>query len=329
MSLVRNIALVAVRRGADPDAVCRAIGVAPAALDDPNARANLDQCIKAWEQALHYSGDPFLGLHLGDMTSPGLVGAVGYFMESSPDLLTAFQNLVQFKRLIDNAPSFTEIKGEAFFYHANPYPLWAELSPETARHVVEHSLAAIPHFVKLLCGRAVQPLGVHFAFPRPRDTREYQRVLKTEPLFDQPSNCIVFRLSDMRLPLISHNPALNAIFKDLLEKETAKLGGATSFSGEVRGVILKKYVSVIPQLTEVAEQLHVTPRTLQRRLKDEGATFQSIVDSVKSELAMGLLKKPGLTVGEIAYKLGYMEPSVFRRAFKKWTGMSPKAYGAA
>ncbi len=327
MSLVRNIALVAVRRGADLNDVCRAVGVEPDTLDDPNARANLDQCIKAWEQALRYSGDPFLGLHLGDMTSPGLVGIVGYFMESSPDLLTAFQNLVQFKRLIDNAPSFTEIKGEEFSYHSNPYPLWTELSPETARHVVEHTIATIPHFVKLLCGKPIQPLRVHFAFARPRDTREYLRVLKTEPLFDQPSNCIVFRLSDMRLPLISHNPALNAIFKELLEKEMAKLSGSARFSDELRGVILKKFVSTIPQLPEVAEQLHVTPRTLQRRLKEEGATFQSVVESVKSELAIGMLKKPGLTVSEIAYKLGYMEPNVFRRAFKKWTGVSPKAYG--
>lgn len=329
MPLVRNIALVAVRRGADLNEVCEAIGVAPETLDDPHAKADLNQCIKAWEQALRYSGDPFLGLHLGEMTSPGLVGMVGYFMESSPDLLTAFQNLVQFKRLVDSEPSYVEIRGDEFFYHLDPYPLWAEMSPETARHVVEHGFSTIPNFIKLLCGKAVYPLRVHSSFPRPRDTREYLRVLKTEPLFNQPSNCVVFRLQDMKLPLISHNPALNAIFKDLLEKEIAKLGVAASFSDEVRAVILKKFISTIPQLPEVAEQLHVTPRTLQRRLKEEGATFQSIVESVKSELAIGMLKKPNLTVNEIAYKLGYMEPNVFRRAFKKWTGTSPKSYVVA
>lgn len=326
MPLVRNIVLVAVRRGANLNEVCEAVGVAPETLDDPNAKADLDQCIKAWEQALHYSGDPFLGLHLGEMTSPGLVGMVGYFMESSPDLLTAFQNLVQFKRLVDSDPSYVEIRGDEFFYHLDPYPLWTEISPETARHVVEHGFSTIPNFIKLLCGKAVYPLRVHSAFPRPRDTREYVRILKTEPTFNQPSNCVVFRLQDMKLPLISHNPALNAIFKDLLEKEIAKSGAGASFSDEVRSVILKKFISTIPQLPEVAEQLHITPRTLQRRLKEEGTTFQAIVESVKSELAIGMLKKPNLTVNEIAYKLGYMEPNVFRRAFKKWTGTSPKRY---
>lgn len=327
MPLLRNIALAAVRRGANLEAVCAAVGVTPAALDDPNARANLDQCIRVWEQALHYSNDPFLGLHLGEITSPGLVGMVGYFMESSPDLLSAFQNLVQFKRLVDSYPSHIEIRGEEFSYHLDPHPLWIELSPETARQVVDHGFSSILNFIKLLCGKSIYPTRVHSTFDRPRDTREYLRVLKTEPLFEQPSSCVVFRLQDMRLPLIGHNPALQAIFKDLLEKEIAKLGAAASFTDEVRGVILKKFSAAIPQLPGVAEQLHVTPRTLQRRLKDEGVTFQGIVDNVKSELAIGLLKNPGLTVNEIAYKLGYLEPNVFRRAFKKWTGVSPTRYG--
>lgn len=326
MPLVRNIALVAARRGAGLDEVCKAIGVTRETLEDPKAIATLDQCIKAWEQALHYTKDPFLGLHLGEMTSPGLVGMVGYFMESSPDLLTAFHNLVEFKHLVDSDPSYVEIRGDEFIYHMDADPLWNEISPETARHVVEHGFSTIPNFIRLLCGKAVYPLRVHTRFPRPRDTREYVRILKTEPVFDQDSDYMVFKMSDMRLPLISHNPVLNAIFKELLEKEIAGMGTSATFSDEVRRVILKKFSAAIPQLAEVAASLNITPRTLQRRLREEGVTFQSIVEKVKSELAISLLKKPNLTVNEIAYKLGYMEPNVFRRAFKKWTGVSPKAY---
>ncbi|MCE7922520.1 MAG: AraC family transcriptional regulator [Haliscomenobacteraceae bacterium CHB4] len=121
---------------------------------------------------------------------------------------------------------------------------------------------------------------------------------------------------------------LNKVFKELLEKAIARSGTAVSIANDVRRVILQKFISTIPQLPEVAELLHVSPRTLQRRLKDEGVTFQGIVESVKSEMAIGMLKKPGLTVNEIAYKLGYMEPNVFRRAFKKWTGRSPREYGS-
>lgn len=326
MPLVRNIALVAVRRGADLNGLCEAIGVTKEMLENPDALANLDQSIKAWELALRYTRDPNLGLHLGETTSPGLVGMVGYLMESSPDLLTAFEHLVEFKRLVDSEPTWLEVRDEKFIFHLAPDPLWMELSPETARQVVDHSFSAIPNFIKLLCGKPVYPIRVHAPFSRPNDTSEYLRILKTEPMFRQPEACMVFRLKDLQMPLIGHNPSLNAVFKELLEKNIARMGAVETFSGQVRKVILQKFISVIPQLQDVADRMGVTPRTLQRRLKEEGTTFQHIVEGVKSEMACGLLKKPELTVSEIAYKLGYMEPNVFRRAFKKWTGMSPKAY---
>lgn len=326
MPLVRNIALVAMRRGASMEEVCKAIGVTQATLENPEAIANLDQSIKAWELALRFTGDPFLGLHLGETTSPGLVGMVGYFMESSSDLQTAFRNLLEFKHLVDSDSSYVEVKGEEFIYHMDPDPLWAALSPETARQVTEHGFSTIPNFIKLLCGKPIYPLRVGSPFPRPSDTREYVRIFKTEPLFNQPSAYMAFRLRDMEMPLIGHNPVLNAVFKELLEKAIAKAGISASFPDQVRRIILQKFISTIPPLPEVAALLHVTPRTLQRRLKDEDATFQGIVESVKSEMAIGLLKKPGLTVNEVAWKLGYMEPNVFRRAFKKWTGKSPREY---
>lgn len=328
MPLVRNIALVALRRGATMEEVCKAIGVTQATLENPEAIANLDQSIKAWELAMRYSGDPFLGLHLGETTSPGLVGMVGYFMESSPDLQTAFHNLIEFSRLVDSEPTHIEVRGEEFILHLPVDPLWVELSPETARQVLDHGFSSIPNFIKLLCGKAIHPIRVSSPFPRPSDTREYARIFKAEPLFNQPSAYVAFRLQDMQMPLIGHNPVLNKVFKELLEKAIARSGTAVSIANDVRRVILQKFISTIPQLPEVAELLHVSPRTLQRRLKDEGVTFQGIVESVKSEMAIGMLKKPGLTVNEIAYKLGYMEPNVFRRAFKKWTGRSPREYGS-
>ncbi len=163
-------------------------------------------------------------------------------------------------------------------------------------------------------------------YARPRDTGEYVRILKVEPSFSQPCNCIVFRLPDMQLPVIGNNPALNALFRDLLEKEIAKTREHETMTNEVRRVLLQNFHTAVPQQSDVTGRLNITPRTLQRKLKDEGTTFQQIVDSVKSELAIGLLKNRSLTVNEVAYKLGYAEPSVFRRAFKKWTGQNPKGY---
>jgi AraC-like DNA-binding protein len=327
MAFVRNVALAAVRKGADLDEICRAVGVTKEILEQPGAAANLDQCIKIWEHAIRHTGDTLLGLHLGETTSPGLAGMVGYLMESSPDLLTAFHNAEQFNRALTNMTTYSvSIRGDMFVYTIDITPAWHDRSPETARQIVEHSASAFVHFVKLLSGKALHPLHVHMRYPRPADTREYLRILKCEPLFGQDSNQIIFRLRDMQLPTIGHNPALNRHFRELLEQEIAKTNQQETFSSEVRRVILQNFNTTLPQLNDVVHHLHITPRTLQRKLKEEGVSFQLITDSVKKELATGLLKKRTLTINEISYKLGYAEPSVFRRAFKKWTGVNPKVY---
>ncbi len=328
MPLIRNIFLAAVSKGADLGELCRAIGIAPEMLERADAFVDLDQSIKAWDAAIRASGDSFLGLHIGETTSPGLAGMLGFLMETSPDLLTAFTHATQFNGYISNMTVYSlEVRGDEFFYYAEPLDVWNEASPGTARQVVEHSAAAFVHVTKLLSGKAKYPLRVSMRYSRPADTREYLRVLKTEPAFNQPRNCLVYRLRDMQLPVIGHNPQLNLMFKGLLEKEIAKTKERETFTNEVRRVILQNFTATMPQLNDVVSHLNITPRTLQRKLQEEGTSFQSIAESVKSELAIGLLKNRSLTVNEVAYKLGYAEPSVFRRAFKKWTGVSPKGYG--
>lgn len=327
MPLIRNIVLVAVSRGADLAAMCRTIGITPEMLERSDAFVDLDQSIRVWEAAIGATGDPFLGLHMGETTSPGLAGMLGFLMETSPDLHTAFQNVTQFNGFISNMTHFSmEVLGDELYYFVEPLEAWHDASPETARQVVDHSASAFVHITKLLSGKARYPLRVALRFPRPADTKEYLRVLRTEPLFLQPRNCLVFSLRDMRLPVIGHNPQLNQMFRDLLEKEIAKTKENSAFSSEVRRVILQNFASTVPQLIQVAELLHNTPRTLQRKLQEESTSFQGIVESVKAELAIGMLKNRTLTVNEVAYRLGYSEPSVFRRAFKKWTGKSPKGY---
>ncbi len=325
--IIRNIVLVAVARGADLDRLCREGGITPDMLEKADLLFSLEQNCKIMEAAMQLTGDPFLGLHIGETISPVVLGMVGHLMESSPDLLTAFDNLESFVRTVTKLYEFySEVRGDEFIMYCEPVPAWNSLSPETARMSVDLSFSGMMHIVKLLTGKTLYPVRLSMRYPRPRDTREYVRVLKIEPAFNQSCNCTVFRLKDVRHPVIGHNPSLNALFKELLEKEISKTREARSFSNEVRRVVLQHFIDTIPQLTEVSDLLNMTPRTLQRKLKEEGATYQSIAESVKSELAIGLLKSRSLTVNEIAYKLGYAEPSVFRRAFKKWTGTTPKAH---
>jgi AraC-like DNA-binding protein len=327
MAFVRNVAMAAAARGAGLADICHALGLRPEALDQPGARAALPLCTRVWDEAVARTGDPFLGLHLGETTSPALGGMVGYLMESSPDLLTAFQSVTQYNRSFSNATEYAAVvRGDELHYFIEPAPQWQLLSPEAARQVVDHSLSAFVQLTRLLSGRTLYPLRVAVRHSRPRDVREYLRILKCEPAFGQDANFLVYRLRDMKLPTLGHNPALNRLFRELLEEEMAKAGPALTFAGEVRQTILRQFDTHLPQLQEVTATLHVSPRQLQRKLKEEGLTFQQITESVRLELALGMLRNRNLSINAIAYRLGYAEPSVFRRAFKKWTGSTPKEY---
>lgn len=330
MPIIRNIVYVAAARGADLQQLCRECNIAPEMLEKEDVLAGLDLNCKIMESAMRLTGDPFLGLHIGQTTSPAILGMVGLLMESSPDLQTAFSNLEQYVRTVTKLYHFyTEVRGEEFNLYCEPIPAWNSLSPETARMSVDLSFSGTLHMVRLLTGKTLYPLRLLSRYPRMRETKEYVRILKVEPAFSQPCNCITFRMKDIRLPVIGHNPALNALFKELLAKEIAKTREQSTLAGEVRRLILQNFDTAIPQLSDVVRWMNVTPRTLQRKLQEEGVSFQHIAESVKSELAIDLLKDRSLTVNEVAYKLGYAEPSVFRRAFKKWTGASPGAYAKA
>ncbi|MEI6412421.1 MAG: AraC family transcriptional regulator [Bacteroidota bacterium] len=329
MSFLRNVVLAAERKGGDLTEICRDIGITKAQLETPDAMIDMQQSIRVWDTCIRITGDPFLGLHLGETTSPALAGMVGYLMESSPDLLTAFQTATQFYRLLTNMTDIrVEIKDQEFRYYIEPIELWYQYSPEAARQIVEHMVSAFVHMVKLLSGRALFPLRLSLRFNRPGDLSAYQRVLRCEPAFSQSQNCLVYRLRDIQLPTIGHNPALNRLLKSLLEQEMQKARQRQSFSSEVRYMILREYNTQLPQLQFIADKMNLSTRSLQRKLQADSTSFQQVLDSVKQELAMNMLQDKNLTVNEIAYRLGYAEPSVFRRAFKKWTGFSPRKIGS-
>lgn len=327
MSIIRNIVYGAVQRGADLEELCRESGLTPAMLEQADVLTGLERNIAVMEAAMRLTNDSLLGLHIGEMTSPVVLGMVGHLMESSPDLQTALVNLEHFTSAITKIYLYSaEIQAGEFIFYCEPIPAWNSLSPETARMSVDFFLSGLVHVIKLMTGKNLYPVRMSMRYARPADTREYVRILKTEPAFNQPHNYVVFRRSDLQIPVLGHNRTLNLLFKELLEKEIVKTRQQESFASEVRRTILQNFSSTLPQLQEVVEHLHTTPRTLQRKLKDEGSSFQQIADSVKSELATTLLQNQTLTVNEVAYRLGYAEPSVFRRAFKKWTGTSPRAF---
>ncbi len=327
MPIIRNIVIGTGFSEKEIATICKTGGITAEQLEDAGYLLTLEQNCGIMEAALTISGNKTLGLHIGKKTTAVVLGITGHLMESSKDVLTALQNLQQFTSVFTRLYHFyMEIKSEDMYYYCEPLEVWNNLSPETARQSVDIAFAGALHILFLLTGKVLQPKKVLYRYARVADTSEHERIFKCTPAFNQPCNCIVFSMADAQTPVIGYNKELNGIFRNLLEAEIKKQNSGTTFTSEVRQMILRHFQFSFPQLEEIAAHMHITPRTLQRKLREENTSFRLLSDAIKQELACSLLGNNKLSVAQISYKLGYAEPSTFHRAFRQWTGKSPYAF---
>ena len=153
----------------------------------------------------------------------------------------------------------------------------------------------------------------------------YAQVLGASISYDERDNCIVFDTDDLEHPLPTHDAEQYSI---AVEKCRALFTSEPSFGSTREAIerVFDRYPGVIWTTGQIASQLHVSARTMQRRLRDEGTSYQEILDNWLKSLALMYLEGQNLTVEATATLLGYNDEANFRRAFKRWFGCSPRAY---
>jgi AraC-like DNA-binding protein len=143
--------------------------------------------------------------------------------------------------------------------------------------------------------------------------------------FSQPANRLVFAASLLDLRFKSADPVAMQLARAQCERELAARVDA-GFPGRVRAAVSVDADAGFRSVVEVAHQLHVSTRTLKRRLAEHGTTFTEILDDVRRQRALLLVENRELSIGEVAARLGYTEVPNFTRAFRRWTGKTPAAY---
>lgn len=330
MTIVRPIIMAAVDAGATLAEICAVAAIDPALVSDPQARVTLEQRYAILAACERLSGEPHLGLIAGQSASPMILGLAGHLIETSATMREALNGMIAFTATFSQQIGFrSEETPDQYALIIEPTPVWEEASPGTVRMPVDLIMSACVFLFKMLGGRRIRPLSVEYRYAPPTDQRVFEDVLRVRPTWRAARNRMTFRSMDADLPVIGHNPELNLHFQRMLETQLAEITNQRGFRDDVRRVILQHFKFLLPSLTEVAKLLHVTPRTLQRKLAAESTTFQRVADEVRHDLSKGMLANQRLTVSEVAYKLGYAEPAAFQRAFKQWTGLTPKNYRAA
>ncbi|MET1078452.1 MAG: AraC family transcriptional regulator [Pseudomonas sp.] len=292
------------------------------ALQDPDARFPQDRMTRLWERAVELSGNPAIGLNMAKVVRPASFHVVGYALMSSRTLTEGFARLVRYQRIIGEGADLS------FRPLPEGYALTLAIHGDRlapARQSAEASLAYALAFCRWMTGKTIRPVRVCFQGPPPADLLPYQEVFQAPIQFNAPHYSLLFERADMDAPLPTANAAL-AQLHDRFAGEYLARFSESRVTHQARQVLCRLLPQGEPKRDAVAQALHLSQRTLQRRLQEEGTSFQQLLDDTRRELAQQYLAQPNLTLLEAAYLLGFADPSNFFRAFRRWFAATPGEY---
>ena len=326
-----NLILFAARlRGADANALARAAGISPAQLQDPDGRVLVRQVQTLWREVVAVTGDPNIALKLGEMINPVAIGVLAYVMMHSPTLGRAFDKLCQYQDIVCEGIRTTgrvesTDSGRRFILSLRITSADI-IYPE---HALNSELSIYQSAMRALTSHPITAREIWFAYPRPADITVHERVFAPARLtFDAPETAMVLDAALLDFSVINASPGMSILFEKHATDILNQLKTPT-LSSRVKTEIVGLMKGEEPTLPAVADRLSMGVRTLQLHLKDAGTSYQQLLDEARKDLAVSHLREPNISTTDIAYLLGFAEPSVFFRSFKKWTGQTPGAYRLA
>ena len=259
------------------------------------------------------------GLEIGACIDTRHVGVLGYLVLASENLGEALYAYQRFEALFYGV-QVAEIKiasGEAEIG-------WPVLGGYSLGLLVdETAISALVSFMRRLVPNAPDPSEVAFPTPPPANPEVYERFFGCPVRFNAPYVYVRFPAAYLSIPLPTANPAL----RQLLDRQSAALSSALPgndpFAFHVQQTLMRLLPDARVSLAQVASEMAMSVRTLQRRLEGSGQSFQQLLDRTRYELAQSYLRDPSLSMLEITLLLGFAEQSSFNRAFRQWAGVSP------
>ncbi|GAA0782979.1 AraC family transcriptional regulator [Roseibium denhamense] len=263
------------------------------------------------------SGDPVFPLTLGQSLSPEIFSPPLFAAYCSPNLKTALERLQVYKPIIgpmvlDLISGSTELA----------VGIKAQGVPDLPANLILFEAVFLVHIARTATRRKIVPLKVKLR-EVPKELAAYRSFFGV-PFKTADRDEVVFRSEDLHLPFLSVNDAMFDIFEPILRQRLSDLAQAASLTDRVRACLTEMLASGIAGVGDVAERLAVSPRTLQRKLAQEGTSFQQLLNEVREQAARTYLQKTRYSNAEIAFLLGYDDPNSFIRAYHNWTGVTPE-----
>jgi len=304
------------RAGLDCAAIFASVGMPDEPPDQQLRRKNSPQH-QFWSAAEKISGDPDIGLRIGDLMPPFRGQVVEYLFLSSPTFGDGLERCIRYHRLLTDALQFSlRMEDDVAVLAGLEHPV---------RHYLECATSVVLRFLRHVSEGHFQPREIWFTHQDGAVAETYERVYQCPVRLGMPEGVIRFEPDVLSRSSLTAEPELLAIHEDLANAKMADLSRRDFFfrmENELGNLLERGTVS----LDTLAQQMGMSPRSLRSELSKAGTSYKAVLAGFREKLARRLLARTQEPIDQIIYLTGFSEPAAFSRAFKRWTGETPTAY---
>lgn len=312
--------------GYDAAGIFKRAGLDPDALPQAGERFAFPAVKRLWALVQEVTGDPCYGLKVGRQWHPSAAHALGYAWLASDSLLESFQRLVRYYRVITTSKEVVEFvsKREGYWFS------WDDSQSYYGISDIEYDegFAAVIALCRISAGDRMSPQRIRMRRDPPPCQQEFTEFFRAPIEYSADENSMLFDRSRIEASLPSRNIQIAMECERIIERYLAQLD-RDNIAARIKAQLLVELPSGTVTEEDVAKSLHLSVRTMQRRLHEEGTSYKQLLDDTRREIALQYIRDRTVSINEMTYLLGYSEPANFSRAFKRWTGQSPRAMRAA
>jgi AraC-like DNA-binding protein len=318
-----NIAGLLQELGSDPVPIFAGAGFKTGLFADPDTEVPYVAASRLLERCVQATGCQHFGLLLGASASPSSLGVAGFMLYNAPDVGTALRNLAEYLDLHDQGGIVTlNLQGGATHFG---YAI-LQNGVAAADQIHDIALAMACKIMRGFFGAGWKSTEVLLTRQLPKNAEAYRKYFRAPLHFNSEHNAIVFPTYLLNQPIATADPLLHKHLKK--EAKEQHIFRDSNILGEVRTHLRRLLISHACTSAEVAGRLCIHERTLHRKLRKEGTSFQHELDNIRRGVAQQLLTGSRMSLTKIASTLNYADKSAFSRAFKRWTGITPTQWRA-
>lgn len=315
----------AISQGADKVRLCDDAGIDESAFHDQDDRVSIASYLALFNSAKAQCDDPAIALKFGAVSDFRKFSVTGLIAHASADMMEAFEQLNRYGRLVIELEGLGD--GPRFVLEEFDGGLWVvdrRINPNEYPELTETTWS------RFICGsrrdfpEETFALEAHVTHAPPGYAAEYERLWQVPVTFGSDRNAIRFDTDWINVKIQPENRYVFGVFSERAEALLSSLTGSRSIRGQVEAMLIRILHTGDVGINMIAGQMGLSRQTLFRKLKQEGVTFADLLDELRREMAMHYLTAKKVSVNETAYLVGYSDPASFSRAFKRWTGVSPR-----